>query len=47
MAGNLRAGEMEEGGGIVMRRQAGREGGSRQEENWMEREGRERRRGAW
>ena len=36
MTGNLRAEEMEEGGGIVMRWQGGRQ---QQEENWMEREG--------
>lgn len=45
MAGNLREGEMEEGGGIVMRRQAGREGGrqaaGRKRIGWSERSERE------
>ena len=40
MAGNLREGEMEEGGGIVMRRQAGRQGG-RKRIGWSERSERE------
>lgn len=46
MSRNLRVGEMEEGGGIVMRRQAGREAG-RQRIGWSERSEREEAGGAW